>query len=92
MAPVSTKGKKRVKFELHAGKKSTVHVAGSFNGWSSTKNKLKYKDGAFTTSILLSKGKYEYKFLVDGIWCVDPECKDWAPNEHGSLNSVITVG
>jgi len=29
--------------------------------------------------------------LGDGIWCIDPECPDWVPNAHGTLNSVITV-
>jgi len=83
--------RKRVKFAIEAASGSDVFVAGTFNNWDARKNRLKMKDGKYTTSILLAKGRYEYKFLIDGIWCVDPACQEWTPNSVGSLNSVITV-
>ena len=83
--------RKRVKFELQAKKNDTVYLAGSFNDWNPTKNQLKFKDGAFATSVLLPPGRYEYKFVVNDTWCIDPESDEWTPNNMGSLNSVVTV-
>lgn len=83
--------RKRVTFTIKADKGSKVSVAGSFNDWNHEKTQLKEKAGTFTKSVLLPKGRYEYKFVVNGIWTVDPDCADWVPNGHGSLNSVINV-
>ena len=91
MAHPSLAGKKRVKFAIKAEPCGEVFVAGTFNGWAPKKHKLVEKNGAYATSILVSKGRHEYKFIVNGVWCIDPECSEWVPNEHGSLNSVMTV-
>jgi 1,4-alpha-glucan branching enzyme len=91
-ARANGKGKKRIAFRLSAEKGAAVYVAGSFNEWNPKKNKLKFKDGCYSVNIMLEPGKHEYKFVVDGTWCVDPECSEWAPNGLGSLNSVINVG
>lgn len=88
----TTTGKrKRVKFELDTDKANEVYLAGSFNDWNPKKNKLSYKNGVFSTSLLLPPGRYEYKFVINDTWCVDPECEEWAPNNMGSLNSIKTV-
>jgi 1,4-alpha-glucan branching enzyme len=86
-------GKKRVTFQLTAEPGSAVHVAGSFNNWDGAAKQMKDKNGSgrYSTVVFLPRGRHEYKFLVDGKWCVDPECTDWVPNAHGSLNSVIVV-
>jgi 1,4-alpha-glucan branching enzyme len=83
--------RKRVTLQIQAEPKCEVFVAGTFNKWSPTKNRLKEKDGLFTTTLLLAKGRYEYKFIIDNVWCADPECPEWTPNDQGSLNSVINV-
>jgi len=84
--------KKRATFHLSADEGCAVYVAGTFNGWNPKKNKMKFKGGRYSVSVMLSPGKYEYKFIVDDVWCVDPECAEWAPNGLGSLNSVVNVG
>ena len=84
-------GKKRFKFTLKAKAGSEVYVAGTFNGWNPKKNKLAYKNGVYSGTILIPKGRHEYKLIIDGVWCADPECQEWAPNGLGSLNSVINV-
>ncbi len=88
----SLAGRKRIRFQLDAEEGSEVFVAGSFNGWKADKHRLSHKDGVYGCSILLPKGRHEYKFVVDGVWCVDPCCAEWTPNDMGSLNSVIVVG
>ncbi len=84
-------GKKKVTFQIQTDAGSKVFVAGSFNNWDPTKNKLKEKNGAYSTSILLEPGRYEYKFIINDVWCIDPSMSDWQPNSMGSLNSVIEV-
>ena len=93
MARVSTAGKKQVKFQIKTESGKKVFLAGTFSGWDPKKNPLKEKGktGVYSITLTLPKGRYEYKFVVDGIWCVDPECPEWSPNDHGSLNSVLTV-
>lgn len=86
-------GRKRVKFELAEARRRKVFVAGTFNRWDPGKHRLRYNDETrkFALSVLLSPGRYEYKFIVDGIWCIDPECDQWTPNHHGSINSILEV-
>ncbi len=80
-------------FELSAEQESQVYVAGTFNNWSPTATPLEYHPeiGHFRTSLHLPKGRYEYRFVVNGDWVTDPQCAEWAANEFGSLNSVIHV-
>jgi 1,4-alpha-glucan branching enzyme len=92
MPKSSSKGGKRVKFAIQAAPDSEVYVAGSFNAWDAKKNRMKYKDGTWSTTLVLPPGRHEYKFVVNEVWCVDPGCTEWAPNSFGSLNSVVMVG
>ena len=91
MTQSSTKGRIRVNFAVKAEPGSEVYVAGTFNDWNPKKHKLFHADGIHSASILLSPGRYEYKFVVNDFWCVDPECTEWSPNNMGSLNSVVIV-
>lgn len=86
-------GRRRVKFQVRAPQGSKVFLAGSFNGWSATKKKLVYDkdESLFKGVVLLEKGTHQYKFVINGDWCVDPECPDWERNDLGSLNSVVCV-
>ena len=83
--------RRRVRFVVEAKEGSRVYVAGSFNGWNPGKNRLTMKDGRYSTTLLVPRGRHEYKFIIDDTWCLDPACREWAPNDQGSLNSVITV-
>lgn len=91
MSKTSTKGRRSVVFELRAEPGSEVFLSSSFNGWEPAARKMSYQNNRYTARLLPPPGRYEYRFVIDGIWCVDPECPDWGPNEHGSLNSVLVV-
>lgn len=91
MAQSSRKGRKRVNFSIKADPDNKVYVAGSFNNWDAGKHKLNYADGTYSVSILLPPGRHEYKFVINDVWCIDPECAEWTPNDFGSLNSVVVV-
>ncbi|KAK6922079.1 AMP-activated protein kinase, glycogen-binding domain [Dillenia turbinata] len=51
---------------------SEVLLAGSFDGWATQKKMEKSSVGIFSLSLKLYPGKYEIKFIVDGIWRIDP--------------------
>ena len=82
---------KNVTFTVHADKGKAVYVAGEFNQWDPTAKKMSFKAGVYSTTLKLAAGSYQYKFIIDGTWCVDPENANSVPNDQGTFNSVITV-
>ena len=84
---------RRVTFTVRAEAGKAVYLAGCFNQWNPTGKKMtdKKKDGVYSTTVKLAPGTYEYKFVIDGVWCADPENTDVVKNDCGTLNSVITV-
>ncbi len=89
----SAASRKKVSFEIEADIGSTVTIAGSFNEWDDSKKALADKDssGLFKCTMMLAPGSYEYKFIVDGTWTLDPNNPNFIPNNHGTLNSIIKV-
>ncbi|MEI7899400.1 MAG: glycogen-binding domain-containing protein [bacterium] len=83
----------RVAFSVRAEVGSKVFVAGSFNNWDPTAKEMidKNNDGNYAATLSLAPGTHQYKFVIDGTWCADPECADWVQNDHGTLNSVKHV-
>lgn len=51
---------------------SEVLLAGSFDGWTTQRKMEKSSTGVFSVSLKLYPGRYEIKFVVDGIWKIDP--------------------
>ncbi len=93
-APASVKTKRRVTFTYRAEPGLTVYLAGCFNNWDPTAKQMvdSKNTGVYTVTLMLAPDSYEYKFVIDGTWCADPECADWVQNDHGTLNSVRHVG
>ena len=89
---VSKKAKK-VRFQLTTEPGSQVFVAGTFNAWDATKHPLSATPDSVLhqATLEIPPGRHEYKFVVNGEWRMDPECTDWAPNGHGSLNNVLMI-
>ena len=84
---------KSVTFTVHADKGKAVYVAGEFNKWNPTAKKMAYKakSGIYTATLKLAAGTYQYKFVIDGTWCADPENANSVANDQGTFNSVIEV-
>jgi len=84
---------KRVKFKYRTEPGADVYVVGSFNDWNSMQTRLHDEngDGHYRVSLALATGRYEYKFVVNGQWCIDPKCQDPIVNRYNTLNSVVTV-
>jgi len=84
---------RHVTFKVHADPDSKVFVAGDFNHWNVTANPLTDPTGKgnFSVVIELAPGSYQYKFFINGTWCVDPACTEWIQNNLGTLNSICKV-
>ncbi len=84
---------KRVTFQVCANPGSKVCIAGSFNDWNPEAHPLidPTGTGEFAATLSLQPGTYEYKFVIDGTWCVDPACMEWTQNNLGTLNSIRKV-
>ncbi len=73
----------------------TVHLAGSFNGWSKSKHRLADAngDGVWETTIELERGRWLYKFVIDGKdWVADAGNPERTEDGFGAWNSVALVG
>jgi 1,4-alpha-glucan branching enzyme len=90
---MATPKAKSVTFKIHAETGSKVFIAGDFNKWAPKATEMTEKKGTddFSVTVSLLPGSYEYKFVINGIWCANPACPDWALNSVGTLNSVCTV-
>lgn len=84
---------KRVLFTLPAFCGAmVVRLVGDFNEWDPDRHPLTWaQSGEWVTALDLRAGRYQYKYIVDGEWIVDPKNPEVMSTEIGSLNSVLTV-
>jgi len=70
-----------------------VQAAGDFNGWNPRRTPLEQtSDGAWTVTLPLQPGRYEYQFVVDGEqWIGDPFAVEQSDDGFGSQNAVLDV-
>ena len=91
-AAPSTAGAGQVTFTYADPSAKAVSLAGQFNNWSATTTQLHKDDaGLWTVSVALKPGRYQYKFVVDGDWRLDPSNPDSADDGSGNMNSIKTV-
>jgi 1,4-alpha-glucan branching enzyme len=84
--------KKRVEFKISAPEAEQVVLSGTFNQWSNRSDLMK-KDstGTWKRTKFLPQGRYEYKFIVDGAWTLDPNCPDTVRNQFGTENNSFEL-
>jgi len=84
--------KQKVTFSYTAPDAQAVLLAGDFTGWQQAPITLKKdRKGVWKKTVSLEPGKYEYRLLVDGQWCDDPQCPNRQPNQFGGQNCVCVV-
>lgn len=76
---------------------TSVHVAGTFNGWNQTAVPLTPDDeGVYAATIDIDPGIYLYKFVLNGSdWVNDTVHSDKTleePDGHGGMNSAVLIG
>jgi len=79
-------------FRLVAPQAAQVFVAGCFNEWDPTANRLEQdKEGTWSCTLAIEPGEHEYRFVVDGVWWDDPTNISRRWNEFGTENCVLIV-
>lgn len=70
-----------------------IQLAGSFNDWVPDRGVelRQLSNGGWMKFAVVPPGSYEYKFVVRGDWCNDPENPVCVPNDLGGTNSLIEV-
>lgn len=83
----------KVSLYLKSKPNSRIFVAGTFNDWDAESLPLigENNNGNYHIALTLRPGKYEYKFIIDGVWCIDENNPDFIINDFGTLNSILKV-
>ena len=84
---------REVAFILSSPEAEEVYLCGDFNQWipRSLLMVRHDKDRWWEKRLVLAPGRYEYKFIVNGVWIHNPDAPKNVPNIYGSLNSVMEV-
>ena len=90
LPPPSLEGNTTFRLKGHL-KAKVVALAGSFNGWSQSTTLCAKMSSEWVCRLDLSPGKYQYKFVVDGNWIIDPGNPEVEDDGSGTINSVMTV-
>ncbi|MDF1808749.1 MAG: AAA family ATPase [Phycisphaerales bacterium] len=72
---------------------SRIELAGDFNDWKPEQTSMTCNEaiGVFEKHLILPKGRYAYKLVIDGKWCLDPYNPDRAENGLGGRNNVVRI-
>uniref|UniRef100_A0A7I4DZ91 AMP-activated protein kinase glycogen-binding domain-containing protein n=1 Tax=Physcomitrium patens TaxID=3218 RepID=A0A7I4DZ91_PHYPA len=92
-ADLLTEGSKQVVDLKWEGGPKHVEIAGLDVGWGQTRLPMEYRqsENQWILRRELPVGRYEYKFVVDGVWMTNPELPLSQPNREGQVNNVIEV-
>ena len=84
--------RRRITFSFEATAANEVILMGDFNNWNPKKHPMKNDgSGTWNKTVVISPGKYEYKFFVDGEWKKDPRNGQTCSNCFGTQNSVLNL-
>ncbi|HYA03516.1 MAG TPA: AAA family ATPase [Syntrophobacteria bacterium] len=84
---------REVVFTLTAPAHAAVQIAGDFNNWMPESLEFAESQGAqvWHKAICLKPGSYEYKYVIDGRWAVDPHNSKVVDDPYGGVNSQLNV-
>ncbi len=79
-----------VLFTYYSPRATRVHVVADFNDWKVDELPMENVEGTgmWQRLVPLNKGRYEYKFYVDGQWVNDPDNPNRTLNEFGENSSI----
>ena len=81
-----------IRFTVKSRNAESVSVAGTFNRWQPGAGRLhRVDDACWILETGLLPGRYEYQWVVDGVWMADPNSVENVPNPYGGRNSVLRV-
>ncbi len=70
-----------------------VQIAGDFSDWKPLSNPpvRRGNEGVWRVKLALDPGQYQYKYIVDGQWKIDPNNDEVITDEAGVSNSSLRV-
>lgn len=68
-----------------------VAVAGSFNNWNQSQLLFAREGDEWVCRVNLPRGKYQYKFIIDGNWITDPNNSTIVSDDRGNMNSLLAA-
>jgi chromosome partitioning protein len=79
-------------FSLYAPQAKEVFVAGDFNDWRlDTISRMEHKNGTWSRRVGIPRGKYRYRFVIDGLWTEDARNPNKELNPYGQMDSLLEV-
>ncbi len=80
-------------FIIIAPSATSMSLVGDFNDWDSSRTPMTRvsDDGAWSVTLPLTPGRYEYQFEVDGKLRITDPTRPQASSDFGSANSVVTI-
>jgi chromosome partitioning protein len=85
--------KEGVLFSYYDPSARDVQLVGDFSDWEPLQNSMIQDQGKhiWTGVIPLEAGTYQYKFIVDGEWKIDPDNAEVVTTSMGARNSAVNV-
>lgn len=84
-------GKFEVTFKYNNPDAERVFIACGFNNYSPTATPMqRNEDGEWEYTIILEKGIYQYKYVVDGEWTADPDVEERTENMGNSVLRLVS--
>jgi chromosome partitioning protein len=85
--------KEGVLFSYYDPSARDVRLVGDFSDWEPLENSMIQEQGKhiWTVKVPLDVGTYQYKFIVDGEWRVDPGNPEVVTTSMGVRNSALNV-
>jgi hypothetical protein len=81
-----------VRLRVHAPEAKLVALSGNFNSWNPEAAPLSpVGDGWWEIRIELAPGRYEYAYVIDGIWKIPPEAKITVDDGFGGRNGILEI-
>ena len=75
----------------HKERVSSAVVSGEFVDWNEGTISMKRRGKYWVADVYLSPGSYQYKFIITGVWILDPLNQQFQQNDE-YVNSVINLG
>jgi hypothetical protein len=83
---------RKVPFVTRIEGAESVAITGEFTGWSQAGVPLRRGAGnQWGADLDLRPGEHQYRLIVNGQWCDDPQARARVANPHGTLNCVLKV-
>jgi len=77
---------------IKAPQAKEVYIAGEFNNWKlDDHSRMERNNDCWTKQLSLDKGKYRYRFVIDGNWSEDPVNPLKQLNPYGAMDSLIEI-